>query len=795
MQQEVYQVTAGGLLHDIGKIIFRAQSLDGRAHSQSGYDAMKDIIKQPEILRCIAYHHKKDIGKSQIANDDLAFLVYVADNIASGADRRSSDDEERAAGFDPFLPLESIFNLMNDNKAHQLHRQGTLEQDKEINFPADRTQVPPYTASQYNALYQDLASGLRQIEYAPQYVDSLLALLEGYMVYIPSSTNKQEVADISLYDHSKITAAVAACIYLYLSEAGRTDFRQELLRDEKQFLDEPAFLMFSCDLSGIQSFIYTTSGEGALKALRARSLYLEILLEHLVDELLQELGLSRANLIYTGGGHGYLLLANTQENQEKLPQIASEINRWFIEHFDNDLYIAMAWQPCSGNDLMNHGPKKDVYQQIFRSLSAQIGAKKISRYTTQELQLLNQRAGTDDRRECKECKRSAKLLEDDSCPFCSHIKIISSELIKSEGYLAILYKPILGHGALPLPKLHGQDVYLQMLDDRAVRQALIGENMVRFYSKNEMVTGQRLATRIWIGDYHVREGHSVATFEHLAQNSQGINRIGVLRADIDNLGQAFVSGFMRKNDTEPAKYLTISRTATLSRSLSMFFKYHLNGILSGEKLLGKPFSLNGAERTEPRQVNIIYSGGDDLFLVGSWQDIIECAVDIQKTFTQYTQGTLTLSAGIGVFSDKYPLVRMAEDTGQLESIAKKIDANKNAVALFGNDYIKHCYHWQQFENDVVIDKLRFLQKHLGTKQLEEKTNTAFVYQILEFLRNTDKQINLARFAYMLAKRVDASEDTTLQKEFCDKMYSWYLDENQRKQLVSAIYLYVYLYRE
>lgn len=110
------------------------------------------------------------------------------------------------------------------------------------------------------------------------------------MTYIPSSTNKQEVADISLYDHSKMTAAIAACIYLYLTENRRLNFKQELYQNEKAFLTEKAFLMLSCDLSGIQSFIYTTSGEGALKSLRARSLYLEILLEHLADEILAETG-------------------------------------------------------------------------------------------------------------------------------------------------------------------------------------------------------------------------------------------------------------------------------------------------------------------------------------------------------------------------------------------------------------------------------------------------------------------------------------------------------------------------
>ena len=61
------------------------------------------------------------------------------------------------------------------------------------------------------------------------------------------------------------------------------------------------------------------------------------------------------------------------------------------------------------------------------------------------------------------------------------------------------------------------------------------------------------------------------TFADLAQNSTGVKRIGVLRADVDNLGLAFVEGFLRKDSPENKyRYVTISRTATLSRSLSIF---------------------------------------------------------------------------------------------------------------------------------------------------------------------------------------------------------------------------------
>lgn len=78
-----------------------------------------------------------------------------------------------------------------------------------------------------------------------------------------------------------------------------------------------SFLLLSMDMSGIQDFIYNISGSKTLKSLRSRSFYLELMLEVIVDQLLEKLELTRANLLYTGGGHAYLLVSNTDKVKEK----------------------------------------------------------------------------------------------------------------------------------------------------------------------------------------------------------------------------------------------------------------------------------------------------------------------------------------------------------------------------------------------------------------------------------------------------------------------------------------------
>ena len=64
--------------------------------------------------------------------------------------------------------------------------------------------------------------------------------------------------------------------------------------------------------------------------------------------------------------------------------------------------------------------------------------------------------------------------------------------------------------------------------------------------------------------------NSLIDFETLASKSRGIKRIGVLRADVDNLGQGFVSGFESEEFSNRYQYITLSRNADLSYKLSMF---------------------------------------------------------------------------------------------------------------------------------------------------------------------------------------------------------------------------------
>ena len=95
------------------------------------------------------------------------------------------------------------------------------------------------------------------------------------------------------------------------------------------------------------------------------------------------------------------------------------------------------------------------------------------------------------------------------------------------------------------------------------------------------------------------------------------------------------------------------------------------------------------------------------------------------------------------------------------------------------------------------EKYKLISTFFNTqKKIDGGRGKAFLYRLLDLLRHSSEQINLARFAYLLA-RMEPTKDKTakqLYQVFSKNMYQWYLQPEDRKQLVTAIYIYVYLTR-
>jgi len=185
-----------------------------------------------------------------------------------------------------------------------------------------------------------------------------------------------------------------------------------------------------------------------------------------------------------------------------------------------------------------------------------------------------------------------------------------------------------------------------------------------------------------------KSDHTVADFTELQQSSQGLKRIGVLRMDVDDLGQLFAGGFRGADGKSRA---SLARVASLSFALSLYFEGYVGELC--RKMNEKHRQEDGIEA-----VYTVYSGGDDLFIVGRWDILPELAAQIREDFGKYACNNpeVHISAGITLHVGKYPLYRAAEEASYA------LDSAKNLPGKDGICFLGQPVKWQQWADVLKL---------------------------------------------------------------------------------------------
>lgn len=201
------------------------------------------------------------------------------------------------------------------------------------------------------------------------------------------------------------------------------------------------------------------------------------------------------------------------------------------------------------------------------------------------------------------------------------------------------------------------------------------------------------------------------TFENYAQGSY----LGVLRMDVDNLGSAFRS------------YKTKDEYSIFSKQLTDFFEKRLSQIWH-EKYHDK--------------TDVIYAGGDDLFIVGKWNVIVDFAERIHDEF-MLAFPKLTLSGGMAIVGAKFPIAKAAELAGETENKSKHFNADqKNAFTLLGTtvswqnefDYVKR--QKRQFVDLCKRDNMprAILHKLMALNVIRQRGELRYMWNMVYFLK-------------------------------------------------------------
>ena len=230
-------------------------------------------------------------------------------------------------------------------------------------------------------------------------------------------------------------------------------------------------------------------------------------------------------------------------------------------------------------------------------------------------------------------------------------------------------------------------------------------------------------------------------FSCLALAGHGRKALGVLKADIDNLGLIFISGF--KTEQEKA----ISRVTTLSRLLDTFFTGRLDCIL----------------RSQFKNIYTVYAGGDDLVVTGPWLDIIQFCLRLRTEFDAFCCGNpdFTLSAGISVVKPRIPIYAAIEAADMLLDEAKQTAAlgeeyPKNQLSVLGDSF-----KWDRAE--TILSEA----ERLAQWQEQDKISMGFARLLLTSgeMYKSFKQTGETRhlkfaplLAYSIARNLSAKEE-------------------------------------
>jgi len=564
--------------------------------------------------------------------------------------------------------------------------------------------------------------------------------------------------------------------------------------------------------------------KGTAKRLRGRSFYLSLLADVIADWFVRELGLTTANILFCGGGRFDLLMPIDEPTREKLKGCEERLQKWLLDNcfFQGELGIQLApaeVRPKDFEDLRGiYGMLEDRLveekQRKFQKLLDQ------ESFFTPDAQLREK-----PRDVCHVCQITpifeAKAPEERICDLCEDHQKIGWKLPKTD-HIAYIYGDASGilpeEVPLDFTELFGVTVkLLNERDERKVQQLFrdiqgreVDVVLYHLYHLNSTdfildgaPTNVAFSFRFLGNEAPIaledlppvkagKEGinkDDVLDFEEIASLSAGAKVLGVLKADVDRMGTIFGEG------VEPR---SISRISTLSNSFDLFFAGWLNQICTqlADKWHTDPNNRNELKGKVKGLFYIVYSGGDDLFIIGPWDQTIELAQQLYTDFREYTCQNLniTLSAGILFVKPHFPIQRFAQ-LASTELDKSKSDADKRGdgelkekdrATIFG-ETVKWQDSTDSFEELIKLGKALAVQ----VEDKEHPLPKSFVY-FLKTLRDqhfeeagSSKLMWVPKLRYAIARRV---RKEVITKPELSLLFSGPPQETMRRIMIPVSYV-------
>ncbi len=695
-----------GLLHDVGKFIERSKSYNVNekfrnikfGHPKYSAQLLEVLIqKSPlfqsysdDLINLVLYHHEP--------RNDWEKIVQLADWLSS-SEREEGDTQEKYFTV-PLTPIFSrLYNRQDKKFGYELAPLSIYE-----GFPKEK---PAVTTGKYKKLVDSFFKEFSVLNNETQ----LYYLLEKYLWCVPAQTTNY-VPDISLFDHAKTTAAIALCLY---DEYKKGQLTPNGLKKKDKNTDNH-FLLINGDVSGIQDFIFNIPSKGAAKSLKGHSVYISLLTDVLTRYFIKELELKEANILYNGGGNFYILAPKVCE--EKFLTLRKKISQLLLNFHGGAIYVALDYILFSPSDFKNFNYQWEKVKQKVNILKnkkwAEISLKEHYHTVFGPFGI-----GSKDNAYCKLCgieneERNINYnpeTEKSYCTFCSSFMNLTNELKDAD---CLIVKDVTPNNRLFIKDY--QDVFRAFgMEYRFTKGRDLNKEDKKFaflLNDTDFLRDGFRGYRLGAYQLPIDEGKNrQLDFEEIAEKSTGDPKLALLKLDVDNLGNLFLKGL--------GDSATISRVASLSRMLALFYEGYINHLIK--------------IKNYQNYLYVVFSGGDDTFIVGAWDKVLDFAREFYSKFKEYTchHSQVTFSAGICIFRFDYPVIMSSRLTEEALEEAKnyleegeKIPS-KNKISLFGE-----VFNWTEFDAIRNFKKLLLEMMANSTyKSMREGFGRAFLFKI------------------------------------------------------------------
>jgi len=236
------------------------------------------------------------------------------------------------------------------------------------------------------------------------------------------------------------------------------------------------------------------------------------------------------------------------------------------------------------------------------------------------------------------------------------------------------------------------------------------------------------------------DGRSAASVATLARRAQGRSLWGVLRGDVDSFGVRL------------RRLTSIEEHVQLSVLYKQFFAGELEVLCSMPEFW--------------RKVTILYSGGDDFAVYGSWDALLLLAREVQRLFHRFAEENLkdfpgaeakTISMAVALAPEMhYPIQTVYEDAGRNLDLAKAAD--KDCIYVLGR-----VLEWKQLADaaDLKDTVTKLVGDYRLTRQFLQELRS--FYQRQAYGNGAEEES--ANYTWRLQRRFTRILSGTRDREF------------------------------